>query len=105
MILAIYRKDGKIERVEDVNMKRIEVDIPTAVKEYNDKRAADGRTAEVNEYSDDSLEAHLYSMKVNRDNNFREQLYDIAHVMRSLDDRLRWLQEEIDSIDGGDADE
>ena len=101
MILAIYRTDGKITRVDNL----LQFSLQTATdraNEYNRDFASKNKTVEVAEYSDDSLVAYLYRLQAARKKDLLNELAAISRDIDSLYDSLSWLRDEVAELENDD---
>ena len=101
MILAIYRTDGKITQVGNIS-KHLYQEAIDRVKLYNLDHKGTKKTAEVAEYSDDSLVAYLYRLKAARKKDLLDELAAISRDIDSLYDSLSWLRDEVAELENDD---
>ena len=98
MILAIYKQNGEI--ISCNLLKEIPKDHENAVREYNERHAESGSTVAIEKFADDSLVAFLYNDRQGRKKDFMDDLADIYNLADSLTDKLRWLEETVEEMEG-----
>jgi hypothetical protein len=96
-IFAIYRNGGAIAKVQ--HLERMPDDPAQVVKDYNERRAAEGAVVSIEEFADDSLAAFLYNERQARKREFRNDLSDIYNLADSLIDRLRWREGVVEKME------
>jgi len=98
MTLIVYRKDGSIERVQEITEDG-NTDFTKAICNYEAKYKSENRSAELKRYPDDSVEAYIIRMKAQKKKDFINQLNDISYSIDKLDGDLRWLRDELERMD------
>ena len=86
MILIIYKQNGKITSVQHVKGTSNLENLLKSAKDFNEHQDVKeiGKTAEVKEFDENSLEAYLYNEQKLRKENFRVDLRDMQFVEVSL---------------------
>ena len=102
MILAIYRTDGEITMVGTLSKYLLLQEATDRAIDYNRDHASENKTAEIAEYSDNSLVAYLYKQKAARKKDLRDELTRISHDIDSLYYDLSWLRDEVAELENDD---
>jgi len=97
MKLAVYYKDGEIDRVDGI--KDTTEDLQAAVNDFNEKHKDAGKSVEICDFDDDSLVAYLWLTKNGNILNYRNQLQDIVNSISSLDSDLRWAEKLLEKME------